>query len=318
MTFEDVSFSYAAPRRGLFGRRRAATGPWALRHASFEVPDGTLCALIGHTGSGKSTAVELACGLKLPCEGRVLVNGADTASAARSGELRRLVGYVSQAPERQLFARTVADDVCFGPKNLGLSAEEASERAARALRLAGLDPETVWDASPFALSGGQQRSAALAGVLAMEPRVLVLDEPMAGLDPSGRDRLEGLLRELRGRGVTIVLVTHSMDDVARLADGAVVLDRGQVAAQGTPREVFADAAFMRRVGLGVPGPLLVARKLRERGVDLGCEPLTEEELRAAVLRRAGIRARRETDRASGRPLDEKAVGAGKEATARGI
>lgn len=250
LVFEHVSFSYeraANPRkrthrRALFGRRGAVDAPrseragkaavqkhpLAVEDLSFEARPGTITALIGHTGSGKSTTAELACALKLPTAGAVRVGGIDTADLARRRELRGLVGYVAQLPERQLFAETVFDDVAFGPRNLGLAPREVEARVHEALRSVNLAPtDALLTSSPFALSGGQQRSVALAGVLAMKQPILVLDEPMAGLDPAGRAHVRALLKQLRRQGTTLLMVTHSMEDVAELADQVIALDGGR-------------------------------------------------------------------------------------------
>ena len=209
---------------------------------SFQARPGTITALIGRTGSGKSTTAELACALKLPTRGTVRIEGIDTADLARRGELRRSVGYVAQLPERQLFAETVFDDVAFGPRNLGVPSDEIDRRVCDSLRSVNLEPtESLLQASPFALSGGQQRSVAIAGVLAMGQPVLVLDEPMAGLDPAGRKHIRRLLKQLKQDGTTLIMVTHSMEDVTELADQVIELDRGrridhaEVSRHGTTR-----------------------------------------------------------------------------------
>lgn len=250
LVFEHVSFSYeraANPRkrtrrRALFGSRGTVDAPrseragkavvqkhpLAVEDLSFEARPGTITALIGHTGSGKSTTAELACALKLPTAGAVRVGDIDTADLARRRELRGLVGYVAQLPERQLFAETVFDDVAFGPRNLGLAPREVEARVHEALRSVNLAPtDAVLTSSPFTLSGGQQRSVALAGVLAMKQPILVLDEPMAGLDPAGRAHVRALLKQLRRQGTTLLMVTHSMEDVAELADQVIALDGGR-------------------------------------------------------------------------------------------
>lgn len=244
VVFDRVSFSYAQaanPRkrskgRALFGRARggnaagpsAGDAPLAVDSVSFEAHPGTLTALIGRTGSGKSTTAELACALKLPSSGSVRIAGIDTSDLERRKELRRLVGYVAQLPERQLFAETVFDDVAFGPRNLGLSPEEVEGRVRAALRSVNIEPtDALLRTSPFALSGGQQRSVALAGVLAMQQPILVLDEPMAGLDPRGRARVRALIRDLKRAGTALLMVTHSMEDVAELADQVIALAGGR-------------------------------------------------------------------------------------------
>ena len=287
--FDDVSFSYvdaaSARKRQRKRRRRRQSetpAPLALEHASFSVPEGSLTALVGCTGSGKSTTVELACALKLPRSGRVTVCGIDTADLSRRHELRQLVGYVSQLPERQLFAETVYEDVAFGPRNMGLGEDEVERRVCEAVAEVGLPVnDELLNRSPFELSGGQQRSVAIAGVLAMRQRILVLDEPMAGLDPRGRAAMRALLRGLKSQGVTLLLVTHSMDDVAELADGVVVLEDGHVAATGAPREIFGQAgkpAPERAATLGEPHALALARMLEARGAHLSRTPLTRREL----------------------------------------
>lgn len=206
----------------------ASPAPLAVDHLSFRAHPGTLTALIGRTGSGKSTTAELACALKLPISGTVRVLGIETTDLARRRELRSSVGFVAQLPERQLFAETVFDDVAFGPRNLGLTPAEVDRRVREALSSVNLEPtDSILQASPFSLSGGQQRSVALAGVLAMNQPILVLDEPMAGLDPAGRERVRGLLRSLKRSGRTLLMVTHSMEDVLELADQVVELDRGR-------------------------------------------------------------------------------------------
>lgn len=247
LAFEHVSFSYDQPaprrRRLPFRTRKTAEQlPLALNDISFAVEAGAITALVGHTGSGKSTTAELACALKQPLAGRVLVDGIDTADRSRRGELRRRIGYVSQLPERQLFAETVFEDVAFGPRNLGFAEDEVRDRVREALTTCGLEPtDTLLARSPFALSGGQQRAVAIAGVLAMRQPILVLDEPMAGLDPAGRARMRKLLAHLRDTGTTILLVTHDMDDVAELADRVIALAGGHLVAQGTPRDMFRAA-----------------------------------------------------------------------------
>lgn len=250
LVFEHVSFSYEraanprkrtrrrahfgsrstvdAPRSERAGKAAVQKHPLAVEDLSFEARPGTITALIGHTGSGKSTTAELACALKLPTAGAVRVGGIDTADLARRRELRGLVGYVAQLPERQLFAETVFDDVAFGPRNLGLAPREVEARVHEALRSVNLAPtDALLTSSPFALSGGQQRSVALAGVLAMKQPILVLDEPMAGLDPAGRAHVRALLKQLRRQGTTLLMVTHSMEDVAELADQVIALDGGR-------------------------------------------------------------------------------------------
>lgn len=263
-----VSYSYT-PRRA------------ALDDVSFQVLEGETCAVVGQTGSGKSTLLRLLCGLEAPDAGSVEVAGASTATKRGRRDVRRAVGYVMQHPERQLFAQTVESDVAFGPRNMGLPADEVARRVNHALDLVGLAAKK--DLSPFELSGGQKRLAAIAGVLAMQPKLLVLDEPTAGLDPRGRAGLRRLLAELRSHGVTIVQVTHSMEDAAR-ADRVVVLDESRVIADGAPAEVFSpeNAERLLACGLGIPRPLAYARELEKNGAPALGDPLTIEELAAAL------------------------------------
>lgn len=259
----DLGFSYGPDAQALDG-------------VSLEVPVRATTAIVGQTGSGKSTLLRLLCGLEAADAGSLTVCGINAATKRGRRQIRRAVGYVMQHPERQLFAQTVAEDVAFGPRNQGLSAAEVERRVAHALDLVGLADRR--DASPFELSGGQQRLAAIAGVLAMEPELLVLDEPTAGLDPRGRARLRALMADLAAHGVTLLQVTHSMEDAAR-ADHVVVLDQSHVLATGTPAEVFcpANEPQLTAVGLGLPRPLAYAR---EHALD--ARPLTLEALVAAL------------------------------------
>lgn len=259
----DLGFSYGP-------------GAQALDGVSLEVPVRATTAIVGQTGSGKSTLLRLLCGLEAADAGSLTVCGINAATKRGRCQVRRAVGYVMQHPERQLFAQTVAEDVAFGPRNQGLSAAEVERRVAHALDLVGLTDRR--DASPFELSGGQQRLAAIAGVLAMEPELLVLDEPTAGLDPRGRARLRALMADLAAHGVTLLQVTHSMEDAAR-ANHVVLLDQSHVLAAGTPAEVFcpANEPQLTAVGLGLPRPLAYAR---EHALD--ARPLTLEALVAAL------------------------------------
>ena len=259
----DLGFSYGPDAQALDG-------------VSLKVPARATTAIVGQTGSGKSTLLRLLCGLEAADAGSLTVCGINAATKRGRRQVRRAVGYVMQHPERQLFAQTVADDVAFGPRNQGLSAAEVERRVAHALDLVGLADRR--DASPFELSGGQQRLAAIAGVLAMEPELLVLDEPTAGLDPRGRARLRALMADLAAHGVTLLQVTHSMEDAAR-ADHVVVLDQSHVLAAGTPAEVFcpANEPQLTAVGLGLPRPLAYAC---EHALD--ARPLTLEALVAAL------------------------------------
>ena len=259
----DLGFSYGPDAQALDG-------------VSLEVPARATTAIVGQTGSGKSTLLRLLCGLEAADAGSLTICGINAATKRGRRQVRRAVGYVMQHPERQLFAQTVAEDVAFGPRNQGLSAAEVERRVAHALDLVSLTDRR--DASHFELSGGQQRLAAIAGVLAMEPELLVLDEPTAGLDPRGRARLRALMADLAAHGVTLLQVTHSMEDAAR-ADHVVVLDQSHVLAAGTPAEVFcpANEPQLTAVGLGLPRPLAYAR---EHALD--ARPLTLEALVAAL------------------------------------
>ena len=264
-------------------------GKKALDGVSFDVRRGESVAVVGQTGSGKSTLTRLVCGLEAPDAGSVTVNGATTAKKRGRRAVRASVGYVMQHPERQLFAPTVAEDVAFGPRNQGLSSEEVASRVDYALDLVGLAQKR--GRSPFELSGGQRRLAAIAGIIAMKPGLLVLDEPTAGLDPRGRARLRALLADLRASGVTLVQVTHSMEDAAR-ADRVVVLDQSRVVADGAPAEVFsrANEAQLKACGLGIPKALAHARALEAAGhAPLG-DPLTTEALAHALNQTEGVGA----------------------------
>ncbi len=257
----------------------------ALRDVSLKIEDGEFVALVGHTGCGKSTLVQHLNGLLKPTSGQVLVDGEDLNGAnVNRRELRQRVGLVFQYPEYQLFEETVAKDIAFGPRNQGLPEDEIDARVRRAMAHVHLDYGKYAGRSPFELSGGQMRRAAIAGVLAMEPSTLILDEPTAGLDPHGRDRILGMLQELHRDGTTIVMVSHSMDDVAKLATRVIVMDTGTVLLSGTPREVFAQREAMDKAGLGVPAAARLCAALRERGVKLPSELYTPDELREAILR----------------------------------
>ena len=254
-----------------------------LDRVSLEVASGELVAVVGQTGSGKSTLARVVCALATPDAGNAEVCGIPTTDRRRRSELRAAVGYVMQKPERQLFAPTVFEDVAFGPGNMGLSAEDVRLRTEQALDLLGI--AHLAERSPFQLSGGQQRLAALAGILAMGPRVLVMDEPTSALDPRGREELRRLVSSLHGAGTSILMVTHSMDDAALLADRIVVLDRGHVVAEGTPREVFANGDDLVSRGLGVPAALELAHELEAAGSPKLGEPLTLAQLADAIAGR---------------------------------
>ena len=244
------------------------SSPWALRDVSLTVRRGEFLGLAGHTGSGKSTLVQHLNGLIRPQEGSVRALGLDLSNKKDAAAVKAKVGVVFQYPERQLFAETVTQDVAFGPHNLGLPQDEVDRRVESSLSRVGLDLSTVGDKSPFELSGGQQRRVAFAGVLAMEPEVLVLDEPMAGLDPAARRDFLELIDRLHRDGLTVVMVSHSMDDLANCCDRIVVMNEGAVFAEGTPAQVFAHADELKSIGLGVPAAQRMALALAEAGVPL--------------------------------------------------
>lgn len=278
----SYSYSLSARERRRWHKRSAAEGasnkqalwgndpssPWALRNVSLTVRRGEFLGLAGHTGSGKSTLVQHLNGLIRPQEGSVCALGLDLSNKKDAAAVKAKVGVVFQYPERQLFAETVAQDVAFGPHNLGLPQDEVDRRVESSLSRVGLDLSTVGDKSPFELSGGQQRRVAFAGVLAMEPEVLVLDEPMAGLDPAARRDFLELIDRLHRDGLTVVMVSHSMDDLANCCDRIVVMNEGAVFAEGTPAQVFAHADELKSIGLGVPAAQRMALALAGAGVPL--------------------------------------------------
>lgn len=261
----------ASSKQALWGND--PNSPWALRDVSLTVRRGEFLGLAGHTGSGKSTLVQHLNGLIRPQEGSVCALGLDLSQKKDAAAVKAKVGVVFQYPERQLFAETVVQDVAFGPHNLGLSQDEVARRVASSLARVGLDLAAIGDKSPFELSGGQQRRVAFAGVLAMEPEVLVLDEPMAGLDPAARRDFLGLIRRLHDEGLTVVMVSHSMDDLANCCDRIVVMNEGAVFAEGVPAQVFAHADELKSIGLGVPAAQRMALTLAEAGVPLCCDKL---------------------------------------------
>jgi len=256
----------------------------ALNEVSLSIRDGEFVGIIGHTGSGKSTLISHLNGLERSEPGVVFVNGMDLGEkGADLIAIRRTVGLVFQYPEYQLFEETVAKDVAFGPTNLGLDAGEIGRRVELALRQVGLDPASVSEKSPFELSGGQKRRVAIAGVLAMQPAILILDEPAAGLDPTGRREMFGLIRGIHESGTTVVMVSHSMDDVGRLCDRLFVLNRGEIAYTGTPAEVFVHESKLHAIGLDVPECAKLARRLRESGFDMPEGIYRTEDVCAAII-----------------------------------
>ena len=262
-------------------------GPYethALDDVSLTIGDGEFVGLIGHTGSGKSTLVQHLNGLLLPTSGTITVDGLNIADKATDRRaIRRKVGLVFQYPENQLFEETVEKDIAFGPRNLGLDEAEIDRRVRDAMRKVALDYDALHERSVFELSGGQMRRVAIAGVLAMEPRTLVLDEPCAGLDPRGREEILGLIRDLhRDTVATIVMVSHSMDDVASLAERVIVMNHGELVMDGAPRDVFACGEELRGMGLDVPQAVQLADKLRERGFDIPEGIYRIEEIKAEI------------------------------------
>lgn len=250
----------------------------ALKDINIEINTGEFVGIIGHTGSGKSTLIQMFNGLIKPTMGQVIVNGQDiNEDKVNKKEIRQKVGLVFQYPEYQLFEMTVKEDVAFGPKNLGLSEEEVNERVRYALDAVGLD-ESYYEKSPFELSGGQKRRVAIAGVLAMKPETLILDEPTAGLDPRGRNELFEQLQKMHQElGLTIVLISHSMEDVARYAEKLIVLYKGKIAYEGTPREVFSHGTKLEEIGLAMPQIRYVMSALKEKGMPIDTDVLTVEE-----------------------------------------
>ena len=257
---------------------------YALKDVSLTIGDGEFVGLIGHTGSGKSTLTQHLKGLLKASRGDILYNGTSIYSEGYSlKELRSHVGLVFQYPEHQLFEVDVFSDVCFGPKNLGLEEEEIERRAREALQLTGLD-ESFYKQSPFELSGGQKRRVAIAGVLAMQPEVLILDEPTAGLDPRGREEILGLVARLHEeQGMTVILVSHSMEDVARYVSRLIVMNHGEKALDGTPKEVFRHYKELEAMGLAAPQITYVVQALRERGIPIDQDITTVAEARDAIL-----------------------------------
>ena len=270
ISLENVSYTYQAgtPFEGR-----------ALFDMTTTIKDGSYTAFIGHTGSGKSTIMQLLNGLYLPTSGQVKVDDAIITSQSKNKEIktiRKKVGLVFQFPESQLFAETVLEDIAFGPQNFGVSKKEAEQRALESLRLVGLSDE-LRDQNPFDLSGGQMRRVAIAGILAMQPDILVLDEPTAGLDPQGRKELMSLFKRLHLSGMTIVLVTHLMDDVADYATAVNVMEKGHLVLSGTPKDVFQKVAFLKEKQLGVPKITEFALQLQEKGYSFETLPITIEE-----------------------------------------
>lgn len=261
----------------------------ALDNINIVIKDGEFNVLIGHTGSGKSTLIQHINGLLKPTSGRILVDDVDiTDKSVKMSDIRKKIGLVFQYPEYQLFEETIEKDIAFGPTNLKLSVEEIHNRVKRAMNIVGLDYETFKDKSPFDLSGGQKRRVAIAGVVAMEPKILILDEPTAGLDPSGRDEILYQIKKLQQEyGMTIILVSHSMEDVAKVADKIFVMYNAECILSGSPEEIFTEVDTLESVGLAVPQVTYLVRKLRERGFDISEKIFTVEQAKTEILKVLG-------------------------------
>lgn len=275
IALENVSFTYQE------GTPLAST---ALSDVSLTIEDGSYTALIGHTGSGKSTILQLLNGLLVPSQGSVRVFDTLITSTSKNKDIRQIrkqVGLVFQFAENQIFEETVLKDVAFGPQNFGVSEEDAEQIAREKLALVGID-ESLYNRSPFELSGGQMRRVAIAGILAMEPAILVLDEPTAGLDPLGRKELMNLFKKLHQSGMTIVLVTHLMDDVAEYANQVYVMEKGRLVKFGKPSDVFQDVVFMEEVQLGVPKITAFCKRLADRGVSFKRLPIKIDEFKESL------------------------------------
>ena len=275
IALENVSFTYQE------GTPLASA---ALSDVSLTIADGSYTALIGHTGSGKSTILQLLNGLLVPSQGSVRVFDTLITSTSKNKDIRQIrkqVGLVFQFAENQIFEETVLKDVAFGPQNFGVSEEDAEQIAREKLALVGID-ESLFNRSPFELSGGQMRRVAIAGILAMEPAILVLDEPTAGLDPLGRKELMNLFKKLHQSGMTIVLVTHLMDDVAEYANQVYVMEKGRLVKRGKPSDVFQDVVFMEKVQLGVPKITAFCKRLADRGVSFKRLPIKIEEFKESL------------------------------------
>ncbi|MDI6689176.1 MAG: energy-coupling factor transporter ATPase [Actinomycetota bacterium] len=258
----------------------------ALRDVSLSIEKGEFVGIIGPTGSGKSTLIQLFNGLLTPAEGKVLIDGREIGKDGIPSHLvRQKIGLVFQFPENQLFEETVFDDIAFGPRNLGCSESEVERRVRKALELVELDFNLFKDRSPFSLSGGEMRRVAMAGVLAMEPEALILDEPTSGLDPRGRKEIMSRLEYLHHlEGLTIVLVTHNMDEVAHLVDRLIVLNEGSILLDDIPRKIFLEAVTLKRIGLDIPQVTSLVRALRDQGIDVPVDVFEVEEARDVIFK----------------------------------
>lgn len=257
----------------------------ALNNINCEIKDGEFIALIGHTGSGKSTFIQHLNGLLSPTSGNIIVDGINIADKkVKLSDIRKKVGLVFQYPEYQLFEETIEKDIEYGPRNLGISEEEISNRVKKSMEMVGLDYETYKEKSPFDLSGGQKRRVAIAGVIAMEPKVLILDEPTAGLDPKGREDILAQIRILHKEyGMTIIMVSHSMEDVAKIADRVIVMNSGEIVLDGEIAEVFKEIEILEKIGLAVPQVTYLIRELRKKGFNISEEIFTISQAKEALL-----------------------------------
>lgn len=258
----------------------------ALDNVSVEFKDGEFVAIIGHTGSGKSTLIQHLNGLLKPSSGNIIVDGKNILDKnVKLSSIRKMVGLVFQYSEYQLFEETIEKDIEFGPKNLGLTDSEITVRVKKAMKIVGLDYETFKDKSPFELSGGQKRRVAIAGVVAMEPKVLILDEPTAGLDPKGRDEILYQIKQLHKEyGMTIILVSHSMEDVAKVADRILVMANGKIILDGKPQQVFKEIDTLEKVGLAAPQVTYLVKALKEKGIPISDEIFTIEEAKKELIK----------------------------------
>jgi len=258
----------------------------AIDDVSIEIKQGEFVALIGHTGSGKSTLIQHINGLLKPTLGRILIDDVDiTKKNVKLTNIRKKVGLVFQYPEYQLFEETIEKDIAFGPHNLGLDNDEINKRVQRAMKIVGLDYEEYKDKSPFEISGGQKRRVAIAGVVAMEPKILILDEPTAGLDPKGRDDILNKILELyKENNITIILVSHSMEDVAKVANRILVMDKGKCILDGPPEKIFREIETLESVGLAVPQVTYLIRELRNKGFNLSQDIFTIEKAKQELLK----------------------------------
>lgn len=258
----------------------------ALDDVSLGINDGEFVALIGHTGSGKSTLIQHLNGLLKPTSGKIIIDGQDILKrGVKLSDVRKKVGLVFQYPEYQLFEETIEKDIAFGPKNLGLKDEEILKRVKRAMEMVGIDYEEYKDKSPFDLSGGQKRRVAIAGVVAMEPKILILDEPTAGLDPKGRDDILSQIKTLhKNYNMTIILVSHSMEDVAKVADRIIVMNKATCILDGNPKEIFQKVDKLEEVGLAAPQITYLVQELRNKGIEIEKEIFTVDQAKEAILK----------------------------------